>query len=219
MDGLWRFLAFLTRWLNRLLVLAFAVAVIWDLVRDGGPETGVVQGVADWVAAEPVLALVAAAALVLLNLNVVQFSLYSLTHTPGRSFITSPSPGGRSRVALSAIQRALRATASQVPEIARARVRVARTGRHRYRVHVRYLVRDVRNAGPAAEHLRLVLKKRFSDLVLLDPKDRVEFDLDLAGIVRVDGAPVEPKKLQAPPDVVNTDVFKGPVYPVEGEIS
>lgn len=220
MDATWRFVSLFTAVLNRLLALGLAGTLIYDLVREppAGQSTLLTQGL-EAVLAQPVTALVVAAVVVVLNLNVVQFSLYSLSQTPARAFITSRAPGGTSRIALSAIQRALRATANQVPEIARAKVRARRVGRNRYQIHTRYLVRDVRNAGTAAEHLRLVLKKRFSELVVLDPKDRVDFDLDLAGIVRVDGAPVEPKKLQAPPDVLSPESFKGPVYPVESEIT
>ncbi len=215
MEATWRLLAFLTNLVNRVIVLGLAGAIVVDLVRD---ESHVLASGVGIVLREPVFALVAVSLLVVLNLNVVQFSIDSLRRTPARAFITSHTPGGRSRVAISAIQRALRATAAQVPEIARAKLSVLRVGRNRLRVHVRYLVRDVRNAGTAAEHLRLVLKKRFAELVILDPKDRVDFDLDLAGIVKVDGAP-EPKRLPAPPDVVTRESFHGPVYPVEGEIS
>lgn len=220
MDATWRFVSLFTAILNRLLALGLAGTLIYDLVREppAGEQALLVRAL-EFVLAQPVPSLVVASVLVVLNLNVVQFSLYSLAQTPARAFITSRAPGGTTRVALSAIQRALRATANQVPEIARAKVRVRRLGRNRFQVHVRYLVRDVRNAGTAAEHLRLVLKKRFSELVVLDPKDRVDFDLDLSGIVRVDGAPVEPKKLQAPPDVLAPESFKGPVYPVESEIT
>ena len=95
---------------------------------------------------------------------------------------------------------------------------VLRVGRNRFRVHVRYLVRNARDAAGAAEHLRIVLKKRFAELVALDPGDRVDFDLDLAGIVRFDPPSPEPKRL-APPALRTPDRFEGPVYPVEGEIS
>lgn len=215
MEATWRFLSFLTNLVNRLIVLGLAGMAVVDLVRD---DSHLLESAVGVVLREPVFALIGVSVLVILNLNVVQFSIDSLRRTPARAFITSHTPGGRSRVAISAIQRALRATAAHVPEIARAKLSVRRIGRSRFRVHVRYLVRDVRNAGTAAEHLRLVLKKRFAELVILDPKDRVDFDLDLAGIVKVDGAS-EPKRLPAPPDVVTRDSFHGPVYPVEGELS
>lgn len=218
MNATWRLVSLATAWLNRLIVLGLAVAVVHGLVQTPGEEgTSLLMVVADWIQREPILAIAVTVVLVVLNLNVIQFSLFSLSHTPDSAFITSKADGGRSRVALSAIQRALRATAGQVAEIARPRIKVVRVGRHRFRVHARYLVRDVRNAGSAAEQLRLVLNKRFAELVVLDPKDRVEFDLDLAGILRSGPVAEQPRRLP-PPDVVSPESFKGPVYPVEGEI-
>ncbi|MFH0944274.1 MAG: hypothetical protein V2A76_03675 [Planctomycetota bacterium] len=220
MSASWRVLSILTAVVNRVLVLALAAVVIFELVRQGDPETpGPLVWAADWIRGEPMLAITAATALVILNLNVVQVSLYSLSNSPDAAFITSQTKGGRSRIALSAIQRALRVSAAQIVEIARVRIRVSRVGKHRFRVHVRYRVRDVIYASTAAERLRLVLKKRFSELVILDPKDQVEFDLDLAGIVRGGRRPPAPKKLQAPPDVDGGESFRGPVYPVEGEVT
>lgn len=220
MSASWRIFSILTAVVNRVLVLALAAALIFELVRRGDPETpGALARVQDWVQGEPMLAITIATALVILNLNVVQFSLYSLSNSPDAAFITSQTKGGRSRIALSAIQRALRVSAAQIAEISRVRIRVSRVGKHRFRVHVRYRVRDVVYASTAAQHLRLVLKKRFSELVILDPKDQVEFDLDLAGIVRAGRMPAAPKKLQAPPDVVGDESFQGPIYPVEGEVT
>lgn len=217
MGATWRFLSLATALLDRLLVLALVLAVMHDLVRDQGTDgTQFVRSFAEWIQQEPILALAAAAVLLILNLNLVQLSIDSLSHAPDAAFVTSGEDGGKSRVALAAIQRALRATAQQVAEIARPKIRVVRLGRHRIRVHGRYLVRDVRNAGGAAEHLRLVLKKRFAELVRLGPKDQVEFDLDLAGILKSGPVAAEPKRLP-PPDVISTDPFRGPVYPVEGE--
>jgi len=223
MNATWRIVSLLTAIVNRVIVLCLAGGVIFELVRDVEPgEPGAFSPfswIEAWVLAEPMLAITAAVVLLILNLNVVQFSIYSLSTTPDAAFITSRTQGGRSRIALSAIQRALRISAAQLAEITRARVRVQRIGKHRFRVHVRYRVRDVKNAASAAEHLRLVLKKRFSELVILDPKDKVEFDLDLAGIVRSGRRPPVPKQLPAPPDVELGESFRGPVYPVEGEVS
>lgn len=226
MNATWRVVSLLTSIVNRVIVLALAGGVVFELVRDPVPgglgssgSPGAFAWLETWVLGEPMLAITAAVVLVVLNLNMVQFSIYSLSTTPDAAFITSQTQGGRSRIALTAIQRALRVSAAQIGEIARVRIRVLRSGKHRFRVHVRYRVLDVKNAGSAAGHLRLVLKKRFSDLVILDPKDKVEFDLDLAGIVRSGKAPPVPKKLPAPPDVVLGASFKGPVYPVEGEVT
>ena len=63
-----------------------------------------------------------------------------------------------------------------------------------------------------SEKLRLVLKKRFADLVTISPQDRVDFDITLAGIEKAKRHSTGQQKesgARAP--------FKGPVYPVEGE--
>lgn len=222
MHALWRFSSFLTTLVNRLLALALSAAVVQSYVqasRDPRPpssEVWIEIGL-DWIAAHPRFALGIAIGLLALNLNVVQFLLFSLVNRPGKAFIESKTPGGQSRIALSAIEAALDATARQVPEISRSRIRVLKLGANRFRVHIRYRVKNVAEAGNAAEHLRLVLKKRFSDLVVLDPRDRVEFDLDLAGI---DGlrSPVPARRELAKPDAAPRDPsFKGPIYPVDGD--
>lgn len=207
-----------THLLNRVIVLLAVWGVSYDLIMRAGPiDTGVCAKTVEWVLGQPILSLSVAALLTILNLNVIQLVLYSMAQTPGRAYITTRSDGGSSRVALSAIQKALKATASQLPEISKARVKVQRTGRHRFRVHVDYRVREARNAGATAEHLRLVLKKRFADLVLLDPKDRVDFDLDLAGIVKTGADILSQAQLPPPKDTIQTSPFKGPVYTVEGD--
>lgn len=213
MGFTWRFLSGLTAFLDRLVVLAVAAAVLHDFaVEPGWIQRGLAFG-----AEHPRAAIGAAAALLVLNANLLQFVLFSLAHAPGKRYIPSVTPGGHSRVALRAIERALNTTANQVPEIATARVRVEREGRHRFRVHARYRILDVHNAGTVAENLRLILKKRFSELVILDPGDRVGFDLDLAGIVKVPMGRSAPRYLPRPR--APAEPFRGPVYPVEGELS
>lgn len=209
MSATWRFLSVLTTVVNRALALGVAAALLYDLLRGDGLPT--VARAVDWVAAHPDLAVGIAAGLAVLNLSLLQFVLFSIANASSRSYIHSRTVGGNSRVALAAVQKALKSTARQVPEISRSRIRVERMGRNRYRVHIRYWVADVVNAGSAAEHLRLVLKKRFSELVVLDPRDRVEFDLDLAGIVS--RTVLQRKKLAAPPG--RDGSFQGPVYPVD----
>jgi hypothetical protein len=215
-HAIWRFTSFLTALLNRLLALAVSAALLHDILvlGPGSPSAeSWLERAAQWISQHHGSVTVAAVLLLLLNLNVPQFLLFTLLHRPGRAFIESRTAGGHSRVALPAIQKALSATALQVPEIARSRIRVTKLSAHRYRVHIRYWVKDVHDAGSAAEHLRLILKKRFSDLVVLDARDRVEFDLDLAGIDGLDLKRMPRKTLLAPPP---TDAgFKGPVYPVE----
>jgi len=218
--ALWRSISLLTTILNRLLVLAVGAALLHDFLF--GATLGSVSSswfaiALQWCADHRRVAIGCGIGLVLLNLNVVQFLLFTLVNRPGRAFIESKTPGGQSRIALGAIQSALAATALQVPEISRSRIRVLKLGANRYRVHIRYFVRNVAEAGNAAEHLRLVLKKRFSDLVVLDPKDRVEFDLDLAGIDGLRTRLPARRELAKPTEDPRDPSFKGPIYPVDGE--
>lgn len=210
MNATWRLVSVLTTIVNRLIVIALIGGVAWDLLAAAEGASVLERGIA-WMRGHQDLTLAVVAVLALLNFGVIQFLIYAAVNAPRRSYIHSKTAGGNSRVALSAVQDALQTTARQVPEIAKPRIKVLRTGRHRYRIHIRYMVKDVVQAGNAAEHLRLVLKKRFSDLVVLDPKDRVEFDLDLSGLVKQPGT--GPKELRAPRD----ESFHGPVYPVGGD--
>jgi hypothetical protein len=220
--SLWRFSSFLTTVVNRLIVVALAVAVLqaWYLsTAEPAPPAAEywLEIGSQWLGDHPRIRLGAAIAVLVLNLNLIQFVLFSLLQRPGRAFIESKTAGGQSRVALGALENALAATAQQVPEISRSKIRVLKLGTHRYRVHIRYFVRSVNEAGNAAEHLRLVLKKRFSDIVVLDPRDRVEFDLDLAGIDGLGRGAAPQRVLPKPNDVPRDASFKGPVYPVDGE--
>ncbi len=228
MYAIWRLTSLLTTILNRLVALAVGGALVWDLSHAlvGGEFFSAFEWAHSQVAAHVRVALAFGGLLVLLNLNILQFLLFMLINSPGRAYIESKAAGGQSRVSLAAIQDALRATALQVPEISRSRIRVLKLGANRYRVHIRYYARTVHDAGNAAEHLRLVLKKRFSDIVVLDPRDRVEFDLDLAGIDGLNRKPLteikhlaDLKRNEAPrprPEPIDPS-FKGPIYPVEGE--
>lgn len=222
MYRLWRFSSFLTGIVNRLIASALALSILqsWYLSTRGtevpASEYWLEIG-SNWLSEHSNVGYGAAIVVLALNLNLVQFLLFSLVNRPGKAFIESKTPGGQSRIALSAIEAALDSTARQVPEISRSRIRVLKLGAHRYRVHIRYHVTNVAEAGNAAEHLRLVLKKRFSDLVVLDPKDRVEFDLDLAGIDGLRGAVPARRELAKPEAGARDPGFKGPIYPVDGD--
>lgn len=224
MLALWRFVSLLTAIVNRLLLIGLAGVLVFDALRtaqaaaaEEAARTPLLAKLAERILAEPTLALAGGVVLLVLELDLIQFVLYSLANAPSRAYIASRTAGGQSRVALSAIERALRATAAQVPEIARSRIRVQKLGANRYRVHIRFWARGVHDAGSAAEHLRLVLKKRFSELVVLDPKDKVSFDLDLAGIRGRAALPQRPKALPAPHEDPPSESFRGPVYPVGGD--
>ena len=224
MYAIWRFVSGLTIVLNRIVVLVISLTVCFDLITvlAGDPNATKKTTIAlAWIDTHPQASLAIAGVLAILNLNILQFLLFSLVNAPGRAYIESKSSGGQSRVSLRAIQNALAATALQVPDIARSRIRVLKLGSNRYRVHIRYWVRNVASAGDAAEHLRLILKKRFSDLVVLDPKDRVEFDLDLAGIEGLVLKATNRRELPRPNDRLSDrpsdSGFKGPIYPVEGD--
>ncbi len=230
MSFVGRSLALIAGLANRLLIVPLAVAALWLVFRDPpaivashvpAGVTAVIDSLKSLVRDWPRVACISAAALLLLNLR---FLLVLFPSVRRRRFIHSHATTGESRVALSAIRKALKATARQVPEVTRARIRVLAVGRRRYRVHVGFRVRDVASAGSAAEHLRILLKRRFSELVLLDPRDRVDFDFDLEGIDRVDAKRDEQKRLPPPRDGQTAspesfpEAFKGPVYPVGGEI-
>lgn len=207
MSATWRFFSTLTSVINRIVILGIAAVVVSDLLTQD--ELVTIERGLELVGSHKDVTIAIGVVLVVLNLNLVQFGLFCLQNTSSSSYIHSRTVGGNSRVALTAVKKALKSTARQVPEISRSKIQVERLGRNRYRVHIRYWVADVIHAGSAAEHLRLVLKKRFSELVVLDPKDRVEFDLDLAGIVS--RTTLAKKKLAAPAE----KAFKGPVYPVD----
>lgn len=221
---MWRFISGLTNVLNRIVVLAISLMACVDLyvvLNASGIVLTTSSKLMNWVETHPEVSAAIALLLLILNLNIIQFVLFSLVNAPGRAYIESKSTGGQSRVSLRAIQNALAATALAVPDIARSRIRVLKLGTNRYRVHIRYWVRNVASAGDAAEHLRLILKKRFSDLVVLDPKDRVEFDLDLAGIeglvLKASGRRELPRPNDRLTDRPSDSGFKGPIYPVEGD--
>lgn len=205
MLGISNLLTYATRILNRVLVLACAAVALFDLMRSGDVRS--LAAALDWCRVHPNAAVAVAAALLVLNLDVIQFLCYSIANAPSRAYIESRTQGGGTRVALSALKKALQETARQVSDVSRCKVDVSRVGMRRFRVRIRYWVADAAQVVHAAEHLRLVLKKRFSELVVLDPRDRVEFDLDLRGIK---GSRKRPRKqLPAP-----KESFQGPVYPV-----
>ncbi len=212
-----RMIGAFTTFLNRVLIFALSggllvLAVAPDLAGTVGGEN------APLLSAERVVqfrAVVIAFSLFLLclNLNIIQFVLFNIWNNEGRRYISSRTASGTARVNLDAIQRSLHALADAMPEIARSRLQVLRTGHTRYKVSVLFWMKDGRNVINISEKLRLLLKKRFSDLVSISPRDRVDFDITLAGIGkgrkggRQDRGGADDTQSQ----------FKGPVYPVEGE--
>lgn len=193
---------------NRLLALAVAGMVIAYLVR---PE--LVQDVlnAQWLERHRRYLLIGAIAFLVLNLlPLVQVSL----RTRGSSgYMLSRSPGGQARVSVNALRHSLIVAAQSVPDIVRTRVRVHRLSLNHIKVVVLYWIPEGENAITLGERLRVVLKRRLAELVALAPKDRVDIELDLAGVQKRAALP-EPQKVE-PARRPERD-FHGPVYPVDG---
>lgn len=208
-----------TVFLNRVLILLLSVAmlalVIDPTLFSSADGSGPAILSEEWLVRYRVLLIVISALLICLNLNVIQFIMFNLWNAEGKRYIASKTASGTARVSLDAIQRSLTNTAVALPEIARCRLNVLRTGHTRYKVIVLFWMREGRSVINISEKLRLVLKKKFADLVTVSPQDRIDFDITLAGIQKtkkggesgyaggVSGRPAD---------------FKGPVYPVEGEV-
>lgn len=205
-----------TAFVNRVLILLLsagliALAVDPDIAGVAGGERGPLIS-AETVGQFRVLMVIVAVVLIGLNLNVIQFVLFNIWNNETRRYIQSKAAGGTARVSLDAIQRSLMATARSMPEIARCRLNVFRVGHTRYKVGVLFWMNEGSSVINISEKLRLVLKKRFADLVTISPQDRVDFDITLAGIEKAkrhSTGQQEESGARAP--------FKGPVYPVEGE--
>lgn len=220
MESLARVLRTLTGLANRVLLAAASVAVLWDvLLADEPGRLPLLERALAWAAAHPTPIWIGAVVLLVLELDLVGFAAYCLMRSPERAYIVSRAEGGRTRVALAALERALQAAAQHVPNVSKAKVRVRRTGRHRYRVHVRYRVADVARANQAAEALRQLLRRRLGELVVLDAKDRVEFDLDLQGLERAALRSEPPRRLPRPAGSAQSEHFRGPVYEAEGDVA
>jgi len=211
-----RMIGSFTAFINRILILLLSagllvLAVDPDLAGAAGGERGPLLS-AERVTQFRVLVVIVGAALICLNLNVIQFILYNIWNNETRRYIQSKTASGTARVSLDAIQRSLMATARAMPEIARCRLNVFRVGHTRYKVGVLFWMREGSSVINISEKLRLVLKKRFADLVTISPQDRVDFDITLAGIEKVKRAAGRREGASGAPAP-----FKGPIYPVEGE--
>jgi|GEM_PF-2316972 len=207
-----------TTFFNRVLIILLSAGLI-VLVSDPKLAGGGDGNSAPLVSAERVIEFKAvliflAAVLLCLNLNIFQFVLFNIWNIESRRYIATKTASGTAKVALDAIQRALSSTARAMPEIARCRLEVHRVGHTRFKVSILYWIRDGRSVINISEKLRLVLKKRFSELVTISPQDRVDFDITLAGIQKPKRKGSEPQRSGV--GGLLTD-FKGPVYPVEGE--
>ena len=218
-----RMISAFTGFLNRILSVAIAVFLIllvlkpdlFNLASAEGEGSGAFSGLLD----HKVLLILAAAVLLVLNLNVVQFATYILWNSQVRRYIASKTTSGTARVSLDALERALNAAAQDMPEVSKCRRRVYRTAAKRYKVDVHFWIPDTENVINISEKLRLVLKKRFSELVSIEPDDRVFFEISLAGIrgrTRSRGY-----SASGPPrDGIDASRghFKGPIYPVDGDV-
>ena len=211
-----RMISGFTAFINRILILLLSagllvLAVDPDLAGTAGGERGPLLS-AEKVEQIRVLAVIVGVALVCLNLNVIQFVLYNIWNHETRRYIQSKTASGTARVSLDAIQRSLMATARAMPEIARCRLSVFRVGHTRYKVGVLFWMREGSSVINISEKLRLVLKKRFADLVTISPQDRVDFDITRAGIEKQKRVGGQKQAAPGTPTPV-----KGLVYPVEGE--
>ncbi len=204
-----------TSFIDRFLILVLSVGLL-VLAVDPGLAGTAGEGAAPLVTVETlirfrVLIIVSAVILLCLNLNIIQFVLFSIWNNENRRYIASKTASGTARVNLDAIQRSLKAAAVAMPEIVKCNLRVYRVGHTRYRVSVLFWMREGRSVINISEKLRLVLKKRFADLVSISPQDRVDFDIVLAGIRKSKKGSGQERAADAMAQ------FKGPVYPVEGE--
>ncbi len=213
----------LTRILNRFICLGLAAFVLLLVVRPQlvSESTGDGQAVLNvglfydyWVYFVP-----ATVVLLVMNLNIIQFIIFCAWNSNVRRYISSKTTSGTSRVSLDAIERAMKTAASGVPEVEKCRLRVYRIGTKRHKVEVQFWIADECNVLNISEKLRLILKKRFSELVSIEPDERVFFEINLAGITnRKRGAGYDISPAHGPGRKKSGSHFKGPVYPIDGEI-
>jgi hypothetical protein len=212
-----------TGFLNRILSVVLAVFFILLVLKPGLFGAGGAEGgdpdLLSRLLEHQVLLILAAAVLLVLNLHVLQFATYILWNSQVRRYIASKTTSGTARVSLDALERALNAAAQDMPEVSRCRLRVYRTAAKRYKVDVHFWIPDTENVINISEKLRLVLKKRFSELVSIEPDDRVFFEISLAGIkgrTRSRGY----SSSGPPRDGIDASRghFKGPIYPVDGDV-
>jgi len=217
-----KYISLATALLNRIVCLAVAVFVL-AVLADPDFFTRTDPAGSRSVPVDALLQYktVAALAMVLwlaLNLNIIQAILYSIWNTDTRRYITSKGPHGSTRVSLDAIERSLVAASREMGEVEKAKLSVYRIGGKRYKIEVRFWIPEYSNAQSVTEKLRLVLKKRFSELISLEPDERVFFEINLAGFKK------GKRSLAFPPGGPPRDAvdpshrqFKGPVYPIGGE--
>jgi hypothetical protein len=214
-----RILSILTGILNRILILGLSLFLLILLVNPEllpGQEGGLPL---DLLIEYKSLLALGAIVLLVLNLNILQFILHTLWNSDVRRYISSKTTSGTARVSLDAIEKSLQTAAHDVPEVELCKLRVYRIGAKRYKVEVRFWIPDDCNALNINEKLRLILKKRFAELVAVEPDERVFFEINLAGFKGRRGP--RPAGAGGPPrDAIDPSKrqFKGPVYPVDGEV-
>ena len=215
-----RMIGHLTGLVNRIVSLAVAVLIVTAVLKPSlfgfCPGTGEARGIVPFLYRHRFCFLPVAVVLLVLDLNLLQFLAYMAWNSREKRFIPSRTTSGSARVSLDALERSLQAAARGVPEISRCRLRVFRVGARRYKVEVQFWIPEAVNVVNISEKLRLVLKKRFSELVSVEPGDQVFFEITLAGIRRRKGAaPFRGDGGRSGPD--RRLPFTGPVYPVEGD--
>ena len=111
------------------------------------------------------------------------------------------------------------AYARDLPEVTKCKLRAYRIAPKRYKVEVLFWIPGDCNVLNISEKLRLILKKRFTELVSVEPDERVYFEVSLAGIKgKLPRGPYGPGS--APKDGFESTKrqFKGPVYPLGGDL-
>ena len=217
-----RILGAVTAAVNRILCIALAVLLLVVVVKpellSGSEHKSIDELVAEFIARYEIALAAAGLVLLVLNLSVIQFLLFLFWNSEVRRYISSKTSGGKARVSLDAIERTLATTARNVPEVSKCRLRVYRIGAKRYKVEVLFWIPDDCNVLNITEKLRLILKKRFAQLVTVEADERVFFEISLAGIRRRRRR-ILPHMAGGPPrDGIDArGQFKGPVYPVDGD--
>jgi len=220
-----RIIGVITGFLNRIICLALAclllVLVVKPELLSSSGDKEISELLAEFIAKYELVLILVAAFLVVLNLNLIQFILYIFWNTELRRYISSSTASGKVRVSLDAVERALKVTAKTVQEITKCRLRVFRIGAKRYKVEVLLWIPEDCNVLNITEKLRLILKKRFSELITVEPDERVFFEISLAGIKGRNRAGSCSQAVSGPPrDAIDVSKrqFKGPIYPVDSEL-
>ena len=213
----------ITGLLNRVVCLALSVFILVVIIKpeildsfsaeEGGEH---LSGVSYSL---KLILVLGALLLIVLNLNLVQILLFVFWNSEVRRYIASKSTSGTARVSLDAIERSLIATTKGIPEITKCRLRIYRIGAKRHKVEVLFWISEDCNVLNISEKLRLLLKKRFSELVSVEPDERVFFEISLAGIQKRKNK-ASYASMGPPKDAIDASKrqFKGPVYPVGGDL-